>query len=59
MTRDELRAWVAQSRAQQGLPPAIQDPATVAQVGAMAARVLAQQEPGAAMAQKGADSEAA
>lgn len=32
MTRAEIEAWVAQSRAAQGLPPQVEDPAVLARV---------------------------
>lgn len=31
-TEDDLAAWVARSRAEQGLPPTIDDPAVLARV---------------------------
>jgi hypothetical protein len=40
MTPAELRAWVADSRARQGLGPTITDPAAQQQVAAMAAEAL-------------------
>jgi len=40
MTAEEMRAWVAESRAKQGLPPTIRDPDTIAKVAAMVADAL-------------------
>lgn len=35
MTRDDVRAWVTKSRAAQGLPPTVQDPAALARMAAL------------------------
>jgi hypothetical protein len=43
MTPAELRAWVADSRARQGLGPTITDPAAQEQFAAMAADALTRQ----------------
>jgi hypothetical protein len=40
MTREELRAWVAASRAEQGLPPTIADPETLRAVAGMVADTI-------------------
>lgn len=49
MTPAEVRAWVAETRAQQGLPPTITDPAVLAELAVLVAdtMVLAGQEGGA------------
>jgi hypothetical protein len=43
MTPEELRAWVRDSRARQGLGPTITDPAAQEQFAAMAADALTRQ----------------
>jgi hypothetical protein len=43
MTPEELRAWVRESRARQGLGPTITDPAAQDQFAAMAADALTRQ----------------
>ncbi len=40
MSREELRAWVAETRARQGLPPRITDPTTVARLAALVADTM-------------------
>jgi len=40
MTREELRAWVAETRVRQGLAPTISDPAVLAKLAGMVADVL-------------------
>jgi hypothetical protein len=40
MTRAELRAWVAETRARQGLPPRISDPSVLARLAALVADVM-------------------
>jgi len=48
MTPAELRAWVAETRARQGLPPMISDPTVLAKLAALVAEtmVLARQRGG-------------
>lgn len=40
MSRQELRDWVAETRARQGLPPTISDPATLAKVAKLVADTI-------------------
>jgi hypothetical protein len=40
VTPAEVRAWVAETRARQGLPPTITDPTTLAGLAAMVADLL-------------------
>jgi hypothetical protein len=40
MTPAEVRAWVAETRASQGLPPTITDPTTLAKLAAMVADTM-------------------
>jgi hypothetical protein len=40
MIRDEVREWVVETRAKQGLPPTITDPATLATLAAMVADTM-------------------
>jgi hypothetical protein len=35
VTRDEVRAWVRETRARQGLPPTVTDPATLAELAVL------------------------
>jgi hypothetical protein len=48
MTPAELHAWVAETRARQGLPPTISDPTVLARLAALVAdtMVLARREGG-------------
>ena len=46
MISDEVRAWVAETRAKQGLPPTITDPATLAILAAAVAETMAAAEGG-------------
>ena len=41
MIRDEVRAWVAETRAKQGLPPTIIDPTVLAELAAAVAETMA------------------
>jgi hypothetical protein len=41
MTPAEVRAWVAETRARQGLPPTISDPIVLAELAVLAADALA------------------
>ncbi len=40
MTPAEVRAWVTETRARQGLPPTINDPTTLARLAAMVADTM-------------------
>jgi hypothetical protein len=40
MTPAEIAAWVAETRARQGLPPTINEPITLARLAAMVASVM-------------------
>jgi hypothetical protein len=40
MTPAELRAWVAETRARQGLPPTISDPTVLARLAALVADTM-------------------
>lgn len=40
MTREELRAWIAETRARQGLPPTITDPTVLARLAALVADTI-------------------
>lgn len=40
MTPAEVRAWVAETRTRQGLPPTITDPTTLARLAAMVADTM-------------------
>jgi hypothetical protein len=46
VTPAEVRAWVAETRRQQGLPPTVSDPTVLAELAALVAdvMVLARQE---------------
>ena len=43
MIRDEVRAWVAETRAKQELPPTITDPATLAELAALVVETMTAQ----------------
>jgi len=40
MTREELRAWVTETRARQGLPPTINDPTVLAKLATLVADTM-------------------
>jgi hypothetical protein len=42
VTREQVAVWVAESRAAQGLPPTITDPAVLAAVAELTASTLAE-----------------
>jgi hypothetical protein len=46
VTRDEVRVWVAETRAKQGLPPTVEDEAVLAELAAAVADTMADAAPG-------------
>jgi hypothetical protein len=44
--RDEVRAWVAETRAKQGLPPTVTDPTVLAELAARVADTMVECAPG-------------
>jgi hypothetical protein len=48
MTPAEVRAWVAETRARQGLPPTISDPTVLAKLAALVADTIRERDRGAA-----------
>ncbi len=46
MIRDEVCAWVAETRARQGLEPTVTDPAVLAELAAAVADTMVERAPG-------------